>query len=247
MTNFFSKKIIETDDLQDLHQHLTPETIVFFDLDNTLLEPCQHFGTVQWGEYYYKKLMDDGEPPESAEKIAQSMWGKYLPNAELRLLDPQSPSVISQLRQKGHLVLALTARYPDEAYYTHPQLQRLGFEFDRRFGDQTVPLPFPALFENGVLFASTLNTKGSALIALLERVNLKPKKILFIDDKLSHVEDLESTLAPLDIDFVGIRYSKADNRVNSFDPQIADLQMELFPRFVSDEEAFELLMPSERL
>ncbi len=244
MPNSFSKKIIETDELQEVLSHLASDTAIFFDLDNTLLEPCQHFGTVQWGEYYIKKLMSAGEAPEKAEVIAQSMWGKYLPNAALRLLDPNSPSIISQLQQNGHLVLGLTARYPEEASYTHPQLQKLGFEFDRRFADQTILLPFPALFENGVLFASTLNKKGDALLALLEQVNYLPKKIIFIDDKHSHVEELHSTLNPLDLDFVGIRYSKADKRVKAFDPQIADLQMELFPRFVTDEEALELLVPA---
>ena len=190
------------------------------------------------------KLVAGGETPEMAEQIAQGLWAKYLPNAPLRLIDANSPSFICQLQSKGHVVLGLTARYPGEAFYTHPQLERLGFSFDRRFPDHALSLCAPAIFEKGVLFASALNTKGQALEALLQQLNLKPKKIIFVDDKIHHVENVQAASAQLDLDFLGIRYSSADKRVHAFDAQIAELQMQLFPRFVSDEEAFQMLVPA---
>jgi Protein of unknown function (DUF2608) len=45
----------------------------------------------------------------------------------------------------------------------------------------------------------------------------------------------------LGIDYVGIRYGKADERVKSFDPKIADVQLEHFHKILSDEEALHLL------
>lgn len=242
MPNNVSKNIIETDSLEEIFNYLTPDTAIFFDLDNTLLEPCQHFGSVQWGEYYINKLLKDGEPPHRAEEIAQGLWSKYLPNAPLRLIEPKAPTIFSQLQAQGCMIFGLTARYPAESIYTHPQLEKLGFAFERKYNDRNLDLEFPAVFEKGVIFSSTLNKKSKSLISLLEQIDYRPKKIIFIDDKLSHVEDLEIALGQANIDYLGIRYAKADPRVNSFDWEIAEFQMQKFPHFISDEEAIELLL-----
>ncbi|MBA3238763.1 MAG: DUF2608 domain-containing protein [Parachlamydiaceae bacterium] len=81
-------------------------------------------------------------------------------------------------------------------------------------------------------------------IHLLKQINHFPQKVLFVDDKLNHVQSLEGPLAELNIDYIGVRYSKADERVQEFDAQIADLQMKHFLKFISDEEAREMLSPA---
>ncbi|MBA3238761.1 MAG: DUF2608 domain-containing protein [Parachlamydiaceae bacterium] len=237
-------KIIETDCFDEIRSHITENTAIFFDLDNTLVEPVQHFGSVQWGEHFEKRLLETGKSLKEVEAFLQPYWNGLLPDLSMRLLDQTAPNIIRELQQKGHLVLGLTARDPMDAIYTHPLLDQIGIRFESEYADQKISMSFPAIFERGVLFTGIHNSKGESLVALLKQINHFPQKVLFVDDKLNHVQSLEGPLAELNIDYIGVRYSKADKRVQEFDAQIADLQMQHFPKFISDEEAREMLSPA---
>lgn len=234
-------KLIEAESLEEIIKHLSYNSLVFCDLDNTLIMANQHFGSVQWGDHYINKLIETGESPQRAEEYVHHLWMTILPSLPMRLVDPDAPQIIQNIRNSGIQVLGLTARFPYEAPYTHPQLQKFGIQFDHPYSDHEIPVDYPALYEKGILFSGTRNKKSEVLINFLKRFHLFPKKIIFIDDKWSHVKDLESALAPFNIEFVGIRLSKADKHVNEYDPLIAEIQMDLFPNFISDEEALQLL------
>jgi hypothetical protein len=233
--------IMETEFFEEIINHLSPNTLVCCDLDNTLIEASQQFGSVQWGDNHRRSLIESGVSPEEAEEIVHQIWMKMLPIITMRLVDPEAPRIIQNIQQQGHIVLGLTARYPEEAQYTHAQLDRVGIRFNS--GDhQKMLLDGPVLYENGILFCGNYNKKGETLINFLKIIKLKPKKIVFIDDKLSHIKNLENILTSFNIDYVGIRFSKADKRVNEYDQALADLQWRLFPSFVTDEEAQQLLL-----
>lgn len=238
-----NKKFIETDNIEDILEHLSPDAAIFFDLDNTLIESCQHFGTVQWFEHYEKKLLEGGRSPMEAEQEMQSLWNqKLLPGMVVRLLDNSTPDLFLELQQRGHRVLGLTARYPADASYTHSQLGRLGIQFCQQHDNFEIPFEFPVLFDKGIIYASMLNPKSTALLAVLKQIDYYPSSIIFIDDKMAHVHDVEQSVSALDINYVGVRYSKADKRVQEFDPHIAKIQMDAFPEFISDEEALKMMI-----
>lgn len=240
-STYLTEKIIETDCFHEIQNHITENTAIFFDLDNTLVEPVQHFGSVQWGENYEKRMLDSGKTLNEVEAILQPYWNQLLPDLSMRLVDQTAPNIIRELQQKGHLVLGLTARHVMDAIYTHPLLDQYGIKFESKYADQEISMAHPAMFEKGVLFTGIRNSKGESLIAFLKQINHFPQRVLFVDDKLNHVQSLEGPLAKLNIDYIGVRYSKADKRVQEFDPQIADLQMKFFPKFISDEEARQML------
>src|ERR1700730_17206948 len=83
MPSLLIGKIIETDLFEEVINHLSPNTIVFCDLDNTLIEASQQFGSVQWGDNYRRKLIDSGESSEKAEEIVHNLWLKMLPIIEM--------------------------------------------------------------------------------------------------------------------------------------------------------------------
>ena len=238
-------KIIETDLFEEVVNHLSPDTILFCDLDNTLIEASQQFGSVQWGDNYRRELIDSGESSEKAEEIVHDLWLKMLPIIKMRLVDVEAPKIIQKLQQNGCIVLGLTARYQEEAPYTHPQLDQVGIYFDKRYPDQEIVLNNSVLYEKGILFCGTHNKKSEALITFLKQLNLFPQKIIFLDDKLSHIQDLENSLAPSNIDYIGIRFSKADKRVREYDSTLADIQSKLFPPFITDEEAYQLFLSEQ--
>jgi hypothetical protein len=64
-------KIIEINELKQAEKHIDRETLVIFDLDNTLMETSQTLGSNQWFEhridYYYVKK---GQEHQNALEIA---------------------------------------------------------------------------------------------------------------------------------------------------------------------------------
>ena len=98
------------------------------------------------------------------------------------------------------------------------------------------------LYRKGILFTSG-TPKGSALRKFLDLIQLHPKKIVFINDKKTHLLDAATAAKELDIDFVGLRYSYSDERIRNFSPELAEIQFHrsTFSHILSDEEARRLL------
>lgn len=234
-------KLVETDSVKTVIDHLSPGSLVIFDLDNTLIEPIQQLGSVQWGEAHVKRLVDSGMSHEKAEEMTHKKSLTMLPTIKLRLIEEASPEIIKSIQEKGIVVLGLTTRWPEEAKFVHPELRRLRISFDHPFLNHAIAFGVPALYENGVIFCSTRNKKGEILVHFLKEHNVKPKKIIFIDDKFHHIQSVEQALAPLHIEYVGIRYSGSDQRVKEFDSRVTDFQWEHFPPFITDEEATSVL------
>lgn len=221
-------------------------TWVICDIDNTLIESCQQLGTVQWAEHLKRRLKELGMPPRQATEIEESAWLQVQKKIAVRLVAPDTPTLLNQMKKGGACLMALTARSHEERYKTEGQLHSCGIDFteappydrsfDVRVHDRRV------VYKKGVLYATHSIKKSEALVAFLEKSGQKPKKIIFIDDKLAHVQDVEKLAAQLDIPFVGIRYNAADNRVRIYNPEVAQLQWHTLPHFLSDDEAEERLL-----
>ena len=61
--------------------------------------------------------------------------------------------------------------------------------------------------------------------------------IIFIDDKLSHIQDIVEECQSQGVECIGIRFSGADEAVKNFDPTIAEIQWDIFPVMITDDEA----------
>jgi hypothetical protein len=51
-----SSLIRECSTIRDVIAEIQPDTLVVFDIDNTLLRPCQMLGSDEWFYYYIKKM-----------------------------------------------------------------------------------------------------------------------------------------------------------------------------------------------
>jgi hypothetical protein len=69
---------------------------------------------------------------------------------------------------------------------------------------------------------------------------------VFINDKKTHLKDVEGVVSPKGISFTGLRYSYSDQRVAKFNKDIADIQwnQSTFHHILSDEEAEALRSPN---
>ncbi|MDP1879486.1 MAG: DUF2608 domain-containing protein [Parachlamydiaceae bacterium] len=244
MTHPSSKlnKIIESDSILSILDHVNEDTFVFSDLDNTLIESENHLGSAQWGDYLYDLYFDPNRPVEDADSLEAEKWCEVQPLINIRHVDPQTPELIRRLHENKIPLIGLTARRPEEIHFTLEQLNSLQITLSRHFfnndylDDASQPRK-RIIFHHGVIYCTPINQKSYGLKLFLEKAKCNPKKIIFIDDKLSHVEDVALFAKEQGIDYVGIRFSGADPRVKTFCPNIVKVQYEHLPKILSNDEA----------
>lgn len=248
-------EIIETGDFADILLHIhraTPETtLVVCDIDDTLLKGAQHLGSGAWGDYITAQLESKGVPQKLAKEVESVFWRTVQPHIKVEHVDPKAPHVIREIQKQKVTVLGLTARCPHEAAYTLDQLESLDFNLSNEIYRDGVHLNSEVLiaeewegkasYEKGVLFSSLFNKKSEVLFAFLEKHDIYPNRIIFVDDRLTHVKDLAEACEKRNITYIGIRFKRADDYNKHFDSRIANIQWEVFPTILSNEEAQQLL------
>jgi hypothetical protein len=235
----------ESDQMEDVLPYIGAETWVLIDVDNTLIESSMHLGSVQWRSHIREKVRDIGYSALESEFVLDKFWLFVQLFIPVRLVDPKAPVLIQNLLKSKIPVLALTARDLIELEHTQRQIDSVGIILSNDFPEKfLLPAAHPALYERGVIYCGE-NPKSEALVAFFQGVGCRPKKAIFVDDRWEQVKKLEVELEKLGIEFVGMRFSGADERVKSFDPMIADLQFSQLPRIVSDEEAKQSLSDTQ--
>lgn len=240
---FMFGMVFESSSFDNILNYVEEGTILFCDLDNTLVEAQSQLGTADSGIHLVKKLISEGKTPEEALKIEHNCWMTIMPQIKMKSVDQEAPSIIKKLQQQGTMVLGLTARHPEE--YSHSLEHVLSIGVDMRVGMPLGEGPHvlygtTALYQDGIIFCGN-HTKGTALKAFLKHADLNPKKIIFIDDKWANVKDVKKACKKLRIKYVGIRFNKADEKLAKLDPRIIEIQFLSLPTLISDEEAILLL------
>lgn len=140
-----------------------------------------------------------------------------LPNFKLKWFDIVSPepealnhvkSVISR-----YPCIALTKNNNLKSYYKFYQFDRLGIDFSKTFPS----IPFyqiktdpPALYEKGMISVGKGNDKGVVLKMFLEQNHIKPDQIVFVDDNLNYIKQVEAVAKEMEIPFIGLHYTIID-------------------------------------
>ncbi len=222
-------------------QNLANKTLVVCDIDNTLLKGAQHLGSETWSEHLIAELESKGVLKHHAEQIETILWHTVQPRIKVECVDSKTSQTLQKIQVKEIAVLALTARTLPGVEYTFDQL--LSVEINLLDGLQPFANEYRILepyynvaYDKGILFCSN-NKKSEVLFTFLEKENYYPECIIFIDDKWKHVKDLEQACAKRNIDYIGIRFSAADEYVKNYDPFLADIQWRAFPEILSDEQA----------
>lgn len=236
--------VIETNDITQTLKHAVADSLYVFDLDNTLIEPPQHLGSDQWVTHMANRLISQGLTVQEAFEQVIPSWMAIHERTEMQLVDPVIPDVLKHLKKKRISYIGLTKREPLISNKTLEQLDRLNIAFNATAtleNEHIFDHLKGTLYKKGVIFVAAGMDKGPSLLAYLKKLKKMPSQIVVIDDKMSHITNIESAVKPLGISFVGIRYGAVDEKVKAFNPQIADLQMEHFRKILSDEEALHLL------
>ncbi len=235
-----SAEIVQIKKIDECMQYVQPDTLLIFDLDNTVMETAQTFGGDQWLAYQIQQAKNQGFVGDEAFLPIFAEWVTVQHRTNVQAVEPTTAALIEQLQKSGYTVLALTTRGLETAACTIDQLSSIGVDFSRSAPAEQ-ELQFEpvraALYRKGILFSSGTN-KAALLFRFLGLINSHPQKILIVDDKEGHVKDLEKSCQANGVSFTGLRYGFLDEKINNFSPTLADRERELFfGRLVSDEEA----------
>ena len=239
---FLQGLYLEHDSIMTVLHYVAEDTIVISDIDNTLIESEQHLGSSQWADYLAIQFFQSGKADQDVDQLIVNFGCRIHPFIKMRCVDSETPVLIRQLHEKKIPLFGLTARHPEEADHTHRQLalaQIRMSESDYRMsftGEQS-----DMAFDRGILFCTSHHKKSAGLKSFFDKSELRPKKVIFIDDKWKHVRDVGEYVEQLGIEYIGLRFSRADERVEKFSPEIAKLQYDHLPKFLSDEEAAQMV------
>lgn len=231
--------------LQEINAHIThhdQNLLIIFDIDNTLAAPHKELGSDEWFFHHItkKQLANQHDESYTITRAIDEILPLYYAiqhTVPLHPLEQETPALIKKLQKKYH-VIALTSRGVKLAARTMHQLHAININFDLVHEEHCCPhetskkdVSTPGYPESihwhNIIFCNG-HHKGKTLLNYLTQINFKPTKIIFIDDKLKYLVDVEKAVTPLGIEFVGLRYNACDARLDKFNHTAAAEQLETF-------------------
>lgn len=234
-----SAKIIEIKHFSESVPYLIKDTLLVLDIDDTLLVPKQMLGSDMWFQDRIKQQKE--LPPAEAFEKTLNEWEGIRHFTQMQIVEPGMQKTIEGLQKKEQAIIGLSTQSLTLSKVTFKQL--INNQIDLRITAPQESYYFQngnkdVLYINGILFTSG-TSKGKALFQLLEKTKQRFKRIVFINDKASHLADIEEAAEKNHVDFIGLRYSYSDFRKKAFDSRTASVQFSQsgFTQILSDEEA----------
>lgn len=235
-------KIIEAPHFHHLSEHVDDEALVLLDIDDTLLIPPQMLGCDEWFQHRLNVHMGSGLDQRLALQNALMEWEAVRHITEMEIVELGSDQIVKELQEKSVCLMGLTTQGLTLASRTVHQLNRYQINLSLTAPSQDHHFfsvgSSGVLYANGILFTSG-TCKGKAIFQLCDAIGYHPKKIVFINDKASHLAEIEREAHARNVEFVGLRYGYSDARKKAFRPEIAEYQFanSSFVKILSDEEA----------
>jgi Protein of unknown function (DUF2608) len=243
-------EIREIDRIDDLILEADPQTFVFIDIDETLIESPIMLGGKAWRRYV-REVTAKIRTPEEVDQIHDKLTLFIANRVPYVPVEHKAPASLQALQEKNKSVFCLTAR-GREHWYDLPgvdgeelgvaHLKQAGFDFGSFVGEGSPLLSHPS-YARGVFFAYPIEDKGELMLELFSKTDFRPSKVVFADDKMSHVKAVQKALDTLGIPSVCFYYAVIDKR-RPFDPLTAYIQLEKLVfegKVLSDQEAVRLM------
>ena len=154
--------IFESDDIRDLIPHIDQNTLVIFDIDDTVAQMPQDLGNDTWFYSEAKQLMEDGKSFDDAAQIILPLFFLIHFFSPLEPVNEEIIQLIAELQQRDINVIALTARSRPLAERTKQELNRLGVYFSVSSpydNDLDLAITHAGKYSGGIIFCAN-NNKG---------------------------------------------------------------------------------------
>jgi hypothetical protein len=245
LSPFCSEAVIfESTSVTNIIPLIDEQSWIVIDLDNTTFEGKQALGHTDW---FYDKahaLMKEGMTLDEATRECYPEWINVQKICPVKPVEDAFISALKIYQSLGYVVMGLTHRQPSIADSTLRQLDSIGLDLSESAPDKStliVPSDTPTLYDQGVLFTGEFNKKGVIFVRFLSQINQKPLKVVFIDDKKNHVEEVGRALEAEGIEFVGVHYRANEYLPKVYKREVAEFQRKFMHTIMSNEAA-QLLM-----
>jgi len=234
-------EIHEIRSMTEILPYIDEQTLLVFDLDNTVIEPVQTLGSDQWFQSLLKQAYTVDQ--------AVSLWSQVQPLSQMKAVEAITPEIILSDQLVGLKVMALTARPANLAQVTENQLLSIGVSFlgSPVYGDDVADMNGQGAqgpqYIHGIEFVGPTSSKGEALVQFLHHINFKPGRIVFVDDTAKHTITVNDSLTSEGIENFEFRYGALDAQVAAFDSKVAEIELRVFQNcgnIISDDDALRL-------
>ncbi len=243
-------KIIETTEIKDILNEIDEQTLVLFDMDDTLTDSTISMGSGIWRQYMRKQLVPeyDIRSDQNPHDILAHRAASEVP---VKPVEEDLVPLIHDLQSRQIAVFCLTKRGHQRWYsstiegidlLSKQQLHSIGIDFSRSQLPDAFRHLDTTLFYHGIFLASGTN-KGPFLENILNKTGYLPAKVIFVDDKMDDVKSVEETLNAMGIPNACYWYHRADSDRKNFNPLIASIQLQALlndQRVPNDEEALNI-------
>lgn len=215
-------QIVKSKNFQDIFFYLSKnpaETLLAFDLDNTVMYPAGKglVGGDHWFRYHLQKhLTQTNGDYEAALKGIVRDYIELQKYVRVQSSEPDAAGIIKTIQQKGVPVFALTARHAEQTADTRRQLSEIGIDFSHTNIpnlDEINKHPVPFSHHNGIVHCPCPpGNKGDALVKIVDYCGLNPKTIILVDDTLKHLQAAHTAIAKHchSPSFIGIHYTRLE-------------------------------------
>lgn len=221
--------ILEIHSIDSVLDHIKGrDSLVIFDIDNTLVHTEQEIGSDAWAYWMVQQKLKQGMLPSQAINFMFDLFGHVHDHIEVFPVEEQTVRVLRTLKEQDIPTICLTGRPSRMIDRTREQLKNAGCELNSP--EQLVkPTSFNIKqhveLSQGVICGG-INDKGDVLSVLVDTLPYQlPETVVFIDDKKSCVESIGKTCTNRSAEYTGLRYGFLDDKSSKFDPKKAEEQL----------------------
>lgn len=235
----------------------SPANLVFLDVDNVLLAPCDRVLRYAGEQNHYRAkrleaLMDAFASTNVTVQGVACSKAEYLLSTIVAtgLVAPLSPDMPVWVReligQPNTTVLALSTSVMgawggilDGSALVYARLARFGYVFSSINQSSFLYEPAQDLIK-GVLYTHNLG-KVRAVVTLLDKLTQPNQHIWLVDDRVSILKALDKGLQDYPGNFTGVHYTALRDQAETLDESIADQQFQtLYDQgiWLSDAQAY---------
>lgn len=230
-----SRQIIEINEVRHILKHISFDTVIFWDLDNTILQSKYDLGSDQWFCTLVSiAITQAGHHRDVIAKVVAIYHAVQERILSMPVEDATS-KIIFLLHAIGIPQGVITARGQVLKEATLRQLGEIGISF----------LPDNMIFCDG-------KSKAECLEQKIKSYNCKYRHFVMVDDKVSHLTEMQALSERLGSKFHGFSYRHLDAKVAAFDMRYANLQLHALKRFLPCEtqdliHQLQLIQPQEQI
>lgn len=249
-SNSVSAVIIETNEISDVKNYVTNDSVVLLNITGTLYEPAMTLADNQWRIYFSEKVNSIISDKMLADRFINKIKNNIVNNLPKKAVEEYTPQLINDWQTQKIPVFGITQKQMAASYadnfglITRNHLLSIGINLENT-------LSYTSLKDSDetnhsfayALIFSNRKPVGPAIIEFLDRLENKPSKIIMVDNSLISLENTEEALSESNIPFVGFRYGRSDRQKDDFDFSLGKIQFFAFMnqgQILSDEQAAQI-------